>query len=44
MSKDKEMAAVDAVQEQDLRQFVDTGIPRQATQPEPDAPEAADTG
>jgi hypothetical protein len=34
MSKDKEMAATDAAQEQDVRQFVDTGIPRQAPQPE----------
>jgi hypothetical protein len=34
MSKDKETAATDAAQKQDVRQFVDTGLPRQVPQPE----------
>jgi hypothetical protein len=42
MSKDKETAATDAAQEQDVRQCVDTGLSRQAQ--EPDAHEHADTG
>ncbi len=41
MSTNKESAATDAATEQDVRQFVDTEQPRQATQPEPAASDSS---
>ena len=41
MSTNKESAVTDAATEQDVRQFVDTEQPRQATQPEPAASDSS---
>ncbi len=41
MSTNKVPAATDAATEQDVRQFVDTGQPRQASQPEPVVPDSS---
>jgi hypothetical protein len=42
MTKNKDSAAIDvATEQQDFHQFVDTGQPRQAPQPEPAAPDSS---